>query len=805
MEGVLSEKAASRRASGREGPASLVCRAIERLGTGLVRHAANGAFAERVEGDAGRAAFGELVRAAYQVMFLWIARDRGAGAVMEGVEGARRWARLRKAAGALSGETAFAKERRAWGLPSIGGSVWRALALPDAIGDGEAEEAFGLLQRAAEMCLMQSSEETRDGLGVVYERLLTMRARVGDDGALVLEAARATGRKATGSYYTPDAVVEALLDSALEPTIEDAVRGKSGKAAREAILRLRVCDPACGSGRFLVAAAERLARRVARCAQESGERGTDLADAMVLVLRHCIHGVDVNPMAVEICRFSLWMAIGAGLDAIAEWGDKIRCGNALLGVPAHMDIERTERGRAAADRWCAEAAVSRGTMSAADVRRFAEEHKLFHWQLEFGELFDVVIGNPPFLNQLETTTATTRKVASLIEKRYERRVRGYQDLSATFLLLATQVTREGGRVALVQPQSLLAVGDAAPVRAAVLERGVLEALWVSNAHVFRGASVFTCAPTIRIGGTREGVLRRMHGTDFARLADVRVDADALKREPTWAHLVAVAHGVPEFCVNGTATLAEIADATADFRDQYYGLEGFIVEDETVEGVGRERERWYPRLITTGLIDLAACMWGDVPTRVLKREWARPRIDRRRMESSGELGPWMRARLVPKVMLATQTRVLEVVVDVQGRFVPSLPLITVMPKRRAMIWHVGAAVASPVCAAVAMQRYGGAALNVDAIKLSAKQVLTMPLPREGAAWDEGAAALRAAQDAKDERERVTQIRRLGERMCAAHGLSAAEAEQVMRWWSARLKTGGEGRKRARTDSNRRPAV
>ncbi len=837
MNGVLRTKPVRKKAASQAGPAPIVCRAIEVLGSGLLSHPANRAFRRLAKADGGQSTFNELVRAAYQIMFLALAEPRERS-ILTRLQSARAgsWPALADLAGALSGAAEFESVRGDLCVPSLGGHLWSPLALPHALDDEVMAEAVTHLKRAAAMCCDMreaGSNAIADGLGVVYEQLLMLRPRLSDNGrGLTLELADETGRKATGSYYTPDALVTALLDSALEPTIRETASGKSGHAAADAVLRLRVCDPACGSGRFLVAAAQRLAGHVAAhrgvmghaSASSDGAARHVHVQAFADVVRYCIRGVDLNPMAVEICRFSLWLASGESLTTLTRWSDGIRCGNALLGVPPMLTLEQSRDPKREADRWCAQAATARGrsgtrgngTLNAADVTRLASEHGYFHWQLEFPDVFaqdrraedrgfNVVLGNPPFLNQLESTTVTSRKVAALIERRYEGQVRGYQDLSATFLLLSTQIVRAGGRIGLVQPQSLLAVADAAPVRAAVLRRGVLESLWVSNAHVFEGASVFTCAPTIRIGGPRKGALRRSHGAEFLPLPDVDVDADELALAPTWAHLAASAHGVPDVRVISESTIAAIADATADFRDQYYGLSGFIIEDDAVPAARGTRERHYPRLITTGLVDLAQSHWGVIATRILKARWRAPRIDRRQMNATGELGPWITARLVPKVLLATQTRVLEAFVDAEGRVVPSLPLITVTPKQSDQIWHLGAAIASPVCTLIAMQRYAGAALNVDAIKLSAKQVLTLPLPRAGKAWDAGAAALRAAHNTTDAASRASQIQEFGKSMCVAHGLGENDRQAVMKWWGARLKIKAEPQKRARTDSNRRPAV
>ena len=99
-------------------------------------------------------------------------------------------------------------------------------------------------------------------LGSVYESLLELQPQLGDDGKTLVfasEAAEQKGnqRKTTGSYYTPDSLVQALLDTALDPVL-DKTEAEADDPAK-ALLKLSVIDPACGSGHFLLAAARRIA------------------------------------------------------------------------------------------------------------------------------------------------------------------------------------------------------------------------------------------------------------------------------------------------------------------------------------------------------------------------------------------------------------------------------------------------------------------------------------------------------------------------------------------------------------------
>ncbi len=177
--------------------------------------------------------------------------------------------------------------------------------------------------------------------GSVYESLLELIPQLNTEGRWQFSfmgdaedesAASGHSRKLTGSYYTPDSLVQELIKSALEPVIADRLK-ENPQQPREAILSITVCDPACGSGHFLLAAARRLASELA-----SIDAGSDqpteqhYRHAIRDVVRHCIYGVDLNPMAVELCKTGLWLeSIEPGMP-LSFLDAHIQNGNALLSV-----------------------------------------------------------------------------------------------------------------------------------------------------------------------------------------------------------------------------------------------------------------------------------------------------------------------------------------------------------------------------------------------------------------------------------------------------------------------------------------
>ena len=176
-------------------------------------------------------------------------------------------------------------------------------------------------------------------LGSVYESLLELVPQANVErrqfGFATGDETKGNARKTTGSYYTPDSLVQVLLDSALEPVIADTIAKNPGKAI-EALLGISIVDPACGSGHFLLAAARRLAAHVARLAANGTPSGAEYRHALRQVVGKCIYGVDLNPMAVELCKVSLWMeAVEPGLP-LTFLNSHIQHGNALLGTTPEL-------------------------------------------------------------------------------------------------------------------------------------------------------------------------------------------------------------------------------------------------------------------------------------------------------------------------------------------------------------------------------------------------------------------------------------------------------------------------------------
>jgi type I restriction-modification system DNA methylase subunit len=164
------------------------------------------------------------------------------------------------------------------------------------------------------------------------------RAKIGQ-GDLYLATAKGE-RKASGSFYTPDEIVKYIVRESLSSVVEKRIQDAQtrGEDPQLAILNLKVLDPAMGSGHFLVAATEFLAEklldsgeeRVARSGLDSGEYELE-AWAKRQVASHCIYGVDLNPMAVELAKVSLWLTTFSRGQPLTFLDHRLKIGNSLLG------------------------------------------------------------------------------------------------------------------------------------------------------------------------------------------------------------------------------------------------------------------------------------------------------------------------------------------------------------------------------------------------------------------------------------------------------------------------------------------
>lgn len=259
------------------------------------------------------------------------------------------------------------------GLPAYDGGLFRPgatpildrIRLPDAV-IARVVDALGRREHGGQRRWINFRELAVQHLGTIYERLLEHEVVLDGEGRLDVRL-HPYARKGSGSYFTPEPLVDLILDHAVEPLVARA-RDAPDPASR--LLDLKVCDPAMGSGHFLVSVVDRIADRaieaMAAAPSALGDRLDDMRAQIEsaaaasgwtvptehlddrhlvrrLVVKRVVFGVDKNPMAVELAKVALWLhtfTVGAPLSFLDH---HLRCGDSLFGEGLRGALDRLAR------------------------------------------------------------------------------------------------------------------------------------------------------------------------------------------------------------------------------------------------------------------------------------------------------------------------------------------------------------------------------------------------------------------------------------------------------------------------------
>lgn len=337
--------------------------AIIALGQGFIAHPENTALRSALkEGTlTSLGYYQQLLRLIYRFIFLFVAEDRDLIPLSDDSSDSRKHysfyalSRLRHLAGRRRGTrhgdlyagllitfVCLEKGEASLGIPALGGFIFSRKFLPDLNNCKLANDA--LLSAVRGLCFTEENRILRpvdyrnlgtEEMGSVYESLLELHPELNVDAfTFSLKTYAGSERKTTGSHYTHRSLIRCLLDSALEPLLIEAM--KKPEPAK-ALLALKVADLACGSGHFLIAAAHRIAKRLAIVRTGEGEPPVNvLREALRDVVANCIYGVDINPLAVELCRVSLWLESLDPRKPLGFLDHRIKCGNSIIGATPEL-------------------------------------------------------------------------------------------------------------------------------------------------------------------------------------------------------------------------------------------------------------------------------------------------------------------------------------------------------------------------------------------------------------------------------------------------------------------------------------
>ena len=340
-----------------------VTEALRLFGNGFLQHPRNEQLRNRLESGAltPESYYEQLLRTVYRLLFLFATEERDLLHVPEASEEMRRIysegysvSRLRDRA--LMGRhydhhedlwsslqilfTALQRGEPRIGLPGLGGLFAHAHC-PDLEGSLienknllSAVRNLGYFRHEHILTRINYRDMGTEELGSVYESLLEYHPVV-DVESIPWEFKfddEGLARKLSGSYYTPAVLVNELIGSALDPVLARAVKDRS-RDPQEAILSLRVIDPACGSGHFLLAAARRMSSVLAHIRSTGGSPDeSERRRALREVVQYCIYGIDRNPLAVELCKCALWIESVEPGRPLTFLDPHVQIGDSLIGI-----------------------------------------------------------------------------------------------------------------------------------------------------------------------------------------------------------------------------------------------------------------------------------------------------------------------------------------------------------------------------------------------------------------------------------------------------------------------------------------
>lgn len=387
----------------------------------------------------------------------------------------------------------------------------------------------------------------------------------------------------------------------------------------------------------------------------------------------------------------------------------------------------------------------------------------------------LIIGNPPFASPLRSGAVST----TVAEFRLERQelLGPYADVAAIHLLAALERSDPGSVIALVQPQSILSGRDTRALREHCASVAPVQAMWAAREAVF-DAGVRACAVVLTCGAEPPESIVLASGPEVS--IDDRDMTNGSTRASSWSGLAATALGAPPLprsLLAGEETdsrLGELVTATAGFRDEYYGLVSACREWDGASGDEPNQ------LVTVGAVEPLATFWGSDAIKFGRRLWQKPTVDLDALDA--KVRTWTERQMVPKVVLATQSRILEPVVDRTGLLIPATPLLAVHTEPESLDL-VAAVLLAPPVVAWAWQQWFGAALAVDAVKLAAKQVGQLPLPDDREAWAEAAAMIAAGSAKSSDIDQAWVLScSVANLMNRAYGADAS----VYEWWLTRSR-------------------
>ncbi|KKR91885.1 MAG: hypothetical protein UU95_C0008G0005 [Parcubacteria group bacterium GW2011_GWC2_42_12] len=398
------------------------------------------------------------------------------------------------------------------------------------------------------------------------------------------------------------------MDYIVKNTLGELLKGKSGFEAS----KIKILDPACGSGSFLIKAFEVLDNHIKRENNELDADDMKNYARKVSILTSNIYGADLDQEAVEIAQLNLLLKVLVKRELLPNLGHNIECGNSLISG------SEEELKKYFGEKW--------------------KDKKPFNWQEKFASVFkqggfDVIIGNPPYIDS-EEIVKIDKNFRIYCSDEYES-AKGNWDIFCVFIQRGLDLLKSGGYFGMIMPNKLLSADYAASIREIIKRYSIISINDYSNIKVF-GASVY---PIVIIIKKDKPNNQHQFSVNIYKEVDGQVvleNKSSVKQEflnnfkNSWStifnynenvnfieRIMSSSKKLEELCnIHGAATVSE----AYEIKNIIFDLKDNKIDD-------------YFKFINTGTIDRYVSLWDKGKTQYIKQSYLKPIVLKKDLEKT----------------------------------------------------------------------------------------------------------------------------------------------------------------------------
>src|SRR3989344_2119943 len=546
---------------------------------------------------------------------------------------------------------------------------------------GVTENVIEILQGKAGYYEYDFKVMPADVLGAVYENYLGHRLAQSEKGVTADKDSKK--RKEQGIYYTPEFIVDYIVKNTLKPVLDRC-------RSIDDIKRIKVLDPACGSGSFLIKALEVINDKY----KEFGNKGDEYTK--ITILLENIYGVDLDEQAIEITRLNLLLNTLEKRMQLPKLDKNIRNGNSL--ISGTEDELRKYFGKNYRDK------------------------KPFNWEEKFPEVFkqggfDVIIGNPPYINAIQLKEIAGENVKDFWKEKFQS-AKGTYDIYILFFEQALKICRKDGYVSFITPNKYLSSPYGESLRKFIADNFILEKILnVSDLKIFLGPSVYPVITIIKNNkppSSYQIITEKALTDDLSNIKNAKIDSNILKKMPEylWGPILSENIKIINKVFSNNFSLGEVSEvqatstaAEADEFSQYI--------DENKVGLP---------IINSGTIDRYATSYGMTTFQNTRKQLQEPYPD------GSKIG-YKRKNLYnsPKILIAKLALKVEGFLD-YGKFASINTNCIHSPKSGSSLEYLAAIVNSKLISFVYSEIFSGLKMGGGYFQFQAPQLRVLPIAK-----------------------------------------------------------------------------